>query len=72
MNMLNMLEKKFITIKSLRPYRKIESYYIPLLDENSASNFFAKVGFGLVNVIGSLTNTSVDYPDHWFLIVTVI
>ena len=64
-------KKRLITIRSLWPYRKIESYYIPLLDENSASNFFASIGFGLVNVIGSLTNISVDYPDHWFLIATV-
>ena len=50
---------------------KLESYYIPLLDENSASNFFINVGCGLVNFIGSLTNTSVDYPDHWPLTATV-
>lgn len=53
------------------PIDKLESYYIPLLDDISASNIFAQIGCGIVNAIGSLTDTSVGYPDHWFLIATV-
>ena len=53
------------------PIDKLERYYIPILAENSASNIFANVGCLLANAFGSLTNTSVDYPDHWFLIATV-
>ena len=53
------------------PIDELESYDIPLLDDSSASHIFANLGCGIASAIGLLTNTSVDFPDHWFLIATV-
>ena len=61
------LKQNEIVIENF-PIKYFEKYGINCLEDKSDANIWAGIGIATLNVVGLFTNTSIDYPEHWFLI----
>ena len=46
----------------------LSKYSINCLKDDSDADIWATLGIGVLNIIGLFTATSIDFPEHWFLI----
>jgi len=61
------LKQSEVVIENL-PIKYFEKYKINCLEDKSDANIWAGIGIATLNIVGLFTNTSIDYPEHWFLI----
>ena len=50
------------------PIKCFTKYEINCLKDGSDEQEWSIFGIGLLNLLGLFTNTTIDYPEHWFLI----
>ena len=52
------------------PIKYFKKYKICCLKDGSTEDISSVLEISVLNIFGLFTNTTIDYPDHWFLIAT--